>query len=207
MNAVDEGSASSRAGGHREIKAAADRCRSRQADRRRSHEEGGQARLADELPPTNRRSLSDAARLCRRHLGRRSASIDDDRHHFRHHDGARRCRVAARGRLKTEFDQGAFVDTFYVREPPYLDGPGFETQFKLRRGLVASLTSVVYADTAANLSVAGQYTDVTATVQAARRTRAIRVRRTYPDALFPPVRADQLPGRLRRRPKQCRAAI
>ena len=70
-------------------------------------------------------------------------------------------------RLETEFDQGAFVDTFYVREPPYLDGPAFETQFRLRRGLVASLTSVVYADTAANLSVAGQYTDVTSTVAAA----------------------------------------
>ena len=69
------------------------------------------------------------------------------------------------GRLETEFDQGTFVDTFYVREPPYHDGPAFETQFKLRRGLIASLTSVVYADTAANLSVPGQTTNVTATVQ------------------------------------------
>ena len=47
------------------------------------------------------------------------------------------------GRLETEFDQGTFIDTFYVREPPYHDGPAFETQFKLRRGLIASLTSVV----------------------------------------------------------------
>jgi hypothetical protein len=68
-------------------------------------------------------------------------------------------------RLETEFDQGAFVDTFYVRVPPYCDGPAFETQFKLRRGLITSLVSVKYADTPETLADPTQLTDVTATVQ------------------------------------------
>ena len=45
--------------------------------------------------------------------------------------------------LNTEFDKGTFVDTFYVREPPFRDGPAVSTEFRLRRGLVDSITSVL----------------------------------------------------------------
>jgi len=68
-------------------------------------------------------------------------------------------------RLETEFDQGTFIDSFYVREPPYLSGPAMETQFKLRRGLVTQLTSIKYADLPANLADSTQAIDVTAAGQ------------------------------------------
>lgn len=62
--------------------------------------------------------------------------------------------------LNTEFDRGTFVDTFYVRAPPFRDGQAVETQFRLRRGLVASLTSVLmnndvtaFADPASTIDV------------------------------------------------------
>ena len=45
--------------------------------------------------------------------------------------------------LNTEFDRGVFTDTFYVREPPFRDGPAVETEFRLRRGLVKEVTSVL----------------------------------------------------------------
>ena len=42
--------------------------------------------------------------------------------------------------LNTEFDQGTFVDTYFVSELP---GHGTEAQFRLRRGLLTSLTSML----------------------------------------------------------------
>jgi hypothetical protein len=45
--------------------------------------------------------------------------------------------------LNTEFDRGTFVDTFYVSAPRFRDGQAVETQFRLRRGLVQSVTSVL----------------------------------------------------------------
>ena len=105
------------------------------------------------------------------------------------------------GRLKTEFDQGTFVDTFYVREPPYRDGPAFETEFRLRRGLVASLTSVVYAARSAAFRPRASTTDVTATVQLHPDKGVVK------DFMTPycrQVRPDHLRRRLRRRPEQRR---
>ena len=67
--------------------------------------------------------------------------------------------------LNTEFDQGTFVDTFYVSEPPYLDGPVSETEFRLRRGLATSLTSIRYAGTVQSLADASVAIDITATAQ------------------------------------------
>jgi hypothetical protein len=67
--------------------------------------------------------------------------------------------------LNTDFVQGTYVDTFYVREPPYLDGPAVETQFRLRHGMVSALTSVLTAFTPASFSTQGaQVTNVTANV-------------------------------------------
>ena len=54
--------------------------------------------------------------------------------------------------LNSEFEQGTFTDTFFVSAPPYRDGPVCETEFRLRRGLVQSLTSMVYAGTVAGLA-------------------------------------------------------
>ena len=67
--------------------------------------------------------------------------------------------------LNSEFEQGAFTDTFFVSEPPYRDGPVCETEFRLRRGLVQSLTSMVYAGTVPGLTDSTLYVDVTATAQ------------------------------------------
>jgi hypothetical protein len=66
--------------------------------------------------------------------------------------------------LDTDFTAATQVDTFYVKEPPYVDGPAFETQFRLRHGVVTSLTSVVYAQSAAGLSDPTQFVDVTSGV-------------------------------------------
>ena len=67
--------------------------------------------------------------------------------------------------LNSEFDQGTFTDTFFVSEPPYLDGPACETEFRLRRGFVSSLTSVRYAGPVQDLMDPSAYNDVTATAQ------------------------------------------
>ena len=67
--------------------------------------------------------------------------------------------------LNSEFDQGAFIDTFYVSEPPYQDGPVSETEFRLRRGFVTTLTSIRYAGSVPGLTDPTLYTDVTATAQ------------------------------------------
>jgi len=45
--------------------------------------------------------------------------------------------------LNTGFEKGTYVDTFFVREPRYRDGPAVSTEFRLRRGLVSSITSVL----------------------------------------------------------------
>ena len=62
--------------------------------------------------------------------------------------------------LSTEFDAGTFTDTFFVREPPFMSAQAFETEFRLRRGLVTALTSVK-----ANYAIAqfGTSTDVDVT--------------------------------------------
>lgn len=67
--------------------------------------------------------------------------------------------------LNSEFEQGTFTDTFYVSAPPYRDGPVCETEFRLRRGLLTSLTSMRYSPTVAGLTDSTVYVDVTATVQ------------------------------------------
>jgi hypothetical protein len=64
--------------------------------------------------------------------------------------------------LNTEFDRGTFVDTFYVREPPFRDGPAVETEFRLRRGLVQSLTSVLWCADNTAFGDPSSTTDVTA---------------------------------------------
>jgi hypothetical protein len=63
--------------------------------------------------------------------------------------------------LNTEFDRGSFVDTYFVREPPFRDGPAVETEFRLQRGMVQSLTQVVYAYQISDLSNSAAYTDTT----------------------------------------------
>ena len=45
--------------------------------------------------------------------------------------------------LNTEFEAGTHTEMFYVREPPYTDGPAFKTEFRLRHGFVTGLTSVL----------------------------------------------------------------
>jgi hypothetical protein len=67
-------------------------------------------------------------------------------------------------RLNSEFDKGTFVDTFYVRSPPFKDGPAVETQFRLRRGLISSLTSVIWSQGLAGFGTPASETDVTAVV-------------------------------------------
>lgn len=47
--------------------------------------------------------------------------------------------------LNTDFAAGPFVDTFYVDRPPYMSGPAVATEFRLRKGLVTALTSVIVA--------------------------------------------------------------
>src|SRR5271166_3079612 len=44
--------------------------------------------------------------------------------------------------LNTEFEAGTYTDMFFVRRPPYEDGPGLKTEFRLRRGFVTALTSM-----------------------------------------------------------------
>jgi hypothetical protein len=63
--------------------------------------------------------------------------------------------------LNTEFDKNSFVDTYFVREPPFRDGPAVETEFRLQRGMVQSLTQVVYAYQISDLSNSSAYTDTT----------------------------------------------
>jgi hypothetical protein len=64
--------------------------------------------------------------------------------------------------LNTEFDRSTMVDAYYVGEPFYRNGPAVETEFRLRRGLVQSLTSVVYANDVPGLSDPNSYIDSTA---------------------------------------------
>lgn len=47
--------------------------------------------------------------------------------------------------LDTDFTQGTYTDTFYVEKPPYRVQQATSTEFRLRRGLVSSLTSVLAA--------------------------------------------------------------
>lgn len=65
--------------------------------------------------------------------------------------------------LNTEFGQGSFVDTFWVRSPPFRDGPAVETEFRLQRGLVQSLTSVIYAYQICNFTDPSSYLTSTST--------------------------------------------
>ena len=64
--------------------------------------------------------------------------------------------------LNTEFDRGTFVDTFYVSRPPFRDGPAVETEFRLRRGLVVSITSVLLSSDPTVFGVPASVVDITA---------------------------------------------
>ena len=64
-------------------------------------------------------------------------------------------------RLNTEFGKGTFVDMFYVRSPPFIDGQAVETQFRLRRGLISSLTSVIWSQQLSSFGDTSATTDVT----------------------------------------------
>jgi hypothetical protein len=64
--------------------------------------------------------------------------------------------------LNTEFDQGTFVDTYYVQSPPYRQGPASQVEFRLHRGLVTSLTSVLVSPDPTQFGNSSHYTDVTA---------------------------------------------
>ena len=66
--------------------------------------------------------------------------------------------------LNTDFAQATNTDTFFVRQPPYMDGPACETEFRLKQAFVTALTSVRCAPTVAGFSDSTQYTDVTANV-------------------------------------------
>jgi hypothetical protein len=44
--------------------------------------------------------------------------------------------------MDTEFEQGTFTDTFFVTEPRYRQGRVFQTEFRLNRAFVTSLTSI-----------------------------------------------------------------
>ena len=54
--------------------------------------------------------------------------------------------------LDTEFAAGTFVDTFFVEKPPYLNRQAVATEFRLRRGFVTSLTSVIASPVLSNLT-------------------------------------------------------
>lgn len=65
-------------------------------------------------------------------------------------------------RLGTVFAKGVgVVDTFYAHEPGFTQGVSVQTQFRLSRGFVKTLTEVVYAATLDDL---GAGTNITATV-------------------------------------------
>ena len=51
---------------------------------------------------------------------------------------------------------------FYVRSPPFMDGQAVETEFRLRRGLVQSLTSVLWCEDNTAFGDPTSTTDVTA---------------------------------------------
>ena len=59
--------------------------------------------------------------------------------------------------LNTEFDQGTFVDTYFVSELP---GHGTEAQFRLRRGLLTSLTSMLVSSDPTQFANPAYATDV-----------------------------------------------
>ena len=66
--------------------------------------------------------------------------------------------------LNTEFDSGTFIDTFYVPQPPYRDGPAVRTDFRLRRGVLSSVTSVLTTTDPTAFGDPTSYTDVTSVV-------------------------------------------
>jgi len=66
--------------------------------------------------------------------------------------------------LNTEFEQATVVDTFYVKEPKGQDGSSVESEFRLSRGLVSSLTSVLVASQPNVFNVPASVVDITANV-------------------------------------------
>jgi hypothetical protein len=68
------------------------------------------------------------------------------------------------GLLNTDFDRGTFTDTFYVDEPTVIEGQAFATEFRLTRGLIASITSVKVAYEYANFTDGSVLLDYTPTV-------------------------------------------
>ena len=66
--------------------------------------------------------------------------------------------------LNTSFEEATVVDTFYVKEPHVMDGSYVESQFRLSRGLVTSITSVLTANQPSLFTTTGSFVNVTPNV-------------------------------------------
>jgi hypothetical protein len=86
-------------------------------------------------------------------------------------------------RLDTEFDQATITDYFYVATPGYLDGVNFDTEFRLSRGLLSSLTSFAYAPSMAQFGTVDAV-DVTAVIKTNKEKGVLRDLATPYDKKF-----------------------
>jgi hypothetical protein len=62
--------------------------------------------------------------------------------------------------LDTDFSKATRTDRFYAHEPGVVRGPSVQTQFRLRRGFVQSVSSVIYADALSNLGLGATSLDL-----------------------------------------------
>lgn len=67
--------------------------------------------------------------------------------------------------LDTDFARSTYSDVFYVSRPPYMDGPAVATEFRLRRGLLQSLVSMVQSPDVRNFSDFSVAVDISSTAQ------------------------------------------
>lgn len=63
--------------------------------------------------------------------------------------------------LETDFDRGDFIDTFYVTEPRYRVGSAAQVEFRLSRGLIDTVTSILVCSDPTQFGTSDA-TDVTA---------------------------------------------
>ena len=66
--------------------------------------------------------------------------------------------------LNTDFDQATLIDTFFVRFPPYRNGPAVQTEFRLNQGLVTSVLSAKSASKQPAFTDAASVTDVSSAI-------------------------------------------